>query len=237
MKKWKFVIWMLFCFSAAFGQQAVKDSIFLDVKNKFPNIFNERLCKDYLDIAENLVRKDSLCQPRYKLELHITYTCKSWLDARYNIYDYKYCSGGCIVKCSDCFDDYMIWAIERKFGKGFLEAQKKISDSLDRIGMGFKDVSYPLSEDSLRQYIHLKLRKKEKPLEDYSHKIVCFDIDEKGHVAEVIVFEDTFILKPRPETEELKVLLKKLFMDDKKWTPAMFLGKPIRGQYFTTLFL
>ncbi|WP_156140678.1 hypothetical protein [Sporocytophaga myxococcoides] len=234
MKKWPFTIWLLFSFSAAFGQQAVKDSIFQNVKNKSSNLFSERICSYYLDMAENLVRKDSICLPQYKHEFPVTDTYVFWLKSKYSIYDYSYCSG-CIILCSDCFDDYMIWAIEQKFGKGFLEAQIKISDSLDSIGQGFKDVRYPLSEDSLRQFIYLKAQKK--PFEEYPHKLVCFDIDEKGNVADILVFEGQFNMKQLPETNELNVLLKKLFKNDKKWTPAMFLGKPIRGYYFLPLSL
>ncbi|MBO9703513.1 MAG: hypothetical protein J7604_25115 [Sporocytophaga sp.] len=236
MKKWRIAICMLFSFSAAFGQQSIKDSIFLNVKKEAQNLFIEKVCNDFLVRAEDLVRKDSLCLPQYKSE-RPTQTYRLWMEATYSIYDYDYCPMCCVILCSNCFDDYMIWAIEQKFGKGFLEEQKKISDSLDRIGMGFKDPAYPMSEDSLRKIIHLKARKKEKPLDAYSEKIVCFEIDEHGHVADIHVFEGPFIFKSLAETDELKVLLKKLFKDDQKWTPAMFLGKPINGQYIISVSL
>ncbi len=236
MKKWTFAIWMLFSFSAAFGQQAVKDSIFQHVKNKTSNLFSESICSAYLDFAENLVRKDSICLPQYKHEFPVTNnTYRLWITSKYSIYYYSYCSGCCIILCSDCFDDYMIWAIEQKFGKGFLESQKNISDSLDRVGMGYKEVRYPLSEDSLRQFIYSKVQKKS--LEESPPKFACFEIDEKGNVVDISVIEGEFIVKQLPETDELIVLLKKLFKNDKKWTPAMFLGKPIRGYYILPLSL
>jgi len=74
-------------------------------------------------------------------------------------------------------------------------------------------------------------------LEESPPKVACFDIDENGNVADIRVFEGEFKMKQLPETDELNVLIKKLFKNDKKWTPAMFLGKPIKGYYILPLSL
>jgi hypothetical protein len=225
------LIFFLVNLNVAFSQKVNKDSIFQNVKSESGRNFRGDDCYDYFKLAERKIRNDSLILPQYKFYRRPTETFTRWIFLKYKIIDWHYINGDLIMPETKCFDDYMFEEIENRFGKGFFDAQRKVSDSLDKNGLGYIKPMFPGSNDSLRNLINKTINIDSLNIKRRLSIDLLFEIDELGKVTKSIVLEGSPVARQIKESDKLQIKVNKIFVKAPVWIPARFLGKPIKSHY------
>jgi hypothetical protein len=123
--------------------QAQKDSSIINGASKFLYLYFERtldtsLCHQFIAIAEEKLNADSIYLPSFKMRF--SFTSKKILNIEYKLYADNF--SDVVPKEVICFDELMLESIQQKFGTNFLDSIINLSDSLDKVGKGYKGGIY-----------------------------------------------------------------------------------------------
>jgi len=186
-------------------------------------------CKEEKNRARALISKDTFDLPESLLieefGMNSGDTYSQLLILEFHLYQRSY---GCVRFGGECYDEEMFTAVENKYGKGFFAQQKTIADSLDALGLGYKEASYIEGEDALKKLLNRELK-----FEETKMYVAWFIINEQGYASEVHIeiadeMGGPMIQTHKDEIRNAKAV--KYFNNRKCWTPGYLRGKALSGE-------
>lgn len=183
-------------------------------------------CKIGQNEANLLLSNGEIYFPR--LTVKSTYTLRKLLELEYGIKDEIYDNGSDLEFGgeAECFFEVMKAEIDKKWGKDFLKKQRRIANSLDNDGKGYKDPKENGLKDSITAYL-----KKEHSLDIIKNNfLVTIKISSEKEILDVGVLTGlpraTEISRERDDYRFIKEAVHKA---DKVYEPGQLRGKYIES--------
>jgi len=217
-------------------------SSYLNLKNDLSETYERSSlssseCIDLIDLAMRKCISDSLILPKYFFPKYST-TMSKILIKEYGFYYNDIIKGDLILPEVMCFEKYMIEATKLKYGVGFIDSLKYVSDSLDKINLGYKQSYFKFDSLNENAYLISKIVEIEKYIKSDYFRIIMFDIEKDGTLTNIKYKEGLYnvIIETRDiKNPEILEELTSIMTNMPRWNPAMLKGDRIKEQKFIIL--
>lgn len=181
-------------------------------------------CKKGTNAAEFAISSGIVYFPR--LTVKSSYTLRKMLELDYGIKDEVYDNGSDLSfeGEAECFSKMMETEIEKRWGRRFLKAQRRIANSLDKKGIGYKDPRENGIADALTDYL-----KQEHPLNLVNKNyLVKLKISGNKDILDIGVLSGLpYATEISRELCDYKVIKEAIHKVDKVYEPGQLRGKTV----------
>ena len=181
-------------------------------------------CRTGTNAAEFAISSGTVYFPR--LTVKSSYTLRKMLELDYDIKDEVYDNGSDLIfeGEAECFFKMMETEIEKRWGKKFLKAQRRIANSLDKKGIGYKDPRENGIADSLTDYL-----KQEHSLDLVKKNyLVKIKISGNKDIVDIGVLSGLpYATEISRDLDDYKMISKAIHKIDKVYEPGQLRGKTV----------
>jgi len=181
-------------------------------------------CETGRKSAEFKISSGTVYFPR--LTTKSTYTLRKMLEIEYGIRDEVYSNGSDLQFGgeADCFFEVMKTEIDKRWGKDFLRKQRRIANSLDKQGQGYKDPKENGIADSIANFLKSKYPVDLK-LKAY---LVSIKISPDKEILDIALLSGLPIATEMSRTEsDYQLVSDAVQRTNKVYEPGQFKGKKI----------
>jgi len=226
-----FILFIPFVGACQSEEKIIVGKVFSKLPEYYKNKFDTVQCMDFIEIGKRTSLKDSFFLPSSYIALHTT-TFKEILKREYNIFENNIFTNDVIIPESQCFDEYMFLAINKKQGDSFLGRIEKKADSLDKAGMGYKEPLLANKSNLIDVF-----KDKFKYIADFMDNdqltlFIAFDVNKEGKPKNIRVYEGdsrTHLILSEVNTSSKYRIEVLRVISETKWEPAKLYGKPIES--------
>ena len=180
-------------------------------------------CRIGKDAAEFKISNGAIYFPR---TVESSYTLRKLLELEYGIKDEVYDNGSDIQFQgeAECFFKVMKTEIDTRWGKNFLKKQRRIANSLDKQGIGYKEPRQNGIADTLSRYL-----KREHPLDLVGEKyLVELKISGNKDIIDIGVLSGLpYATEVSRDLNDYRVISHAIHSIDKLYEPGQLRGKAV----------
>ena len=183
-------------------------------------------CKTGTNAAELAISRGTIYFPR--LTIKSSYTLRKMLELEYGIKDEIYDNGSDLSfeGEAECFFKMMKNEIDKRWGENFLKDQRRIANSLDRDGLGYKEPNENGIADTLTHYL-----KHEHPLDlDNKNYLVKIKISGNKDIVDIGVLSGLpYATEIARDLDDYQFIRDAIYKVDKVYEPGQLRGKTVES--------
>lgn len=186
--------------------------------------------KKMMSLAISKILKGKIFIPRHSYE-PFTRTNIEILAREYDFVNESIVTGCVVPPFINYFEEIMMEASKMKYGANFLDSIKAVSDSLDKVGLGYVKSSFV--SDSINLYDYFISKGVDKNVftgKDNILRLISITVNEDGELSEIEYYQgrgSVMIVLEEMDTIS-KVKFSRAMNEMPNWKPAFLRGKPIK---------